>query len=60
MLFDQIEFSSDFSSAEMAEFTDLRIDICGFGVQTYGFENCFDAMLGALPEHFTDFSQSAP
>ena len=60
MLFDNMNFPSEFTNVEMKEFADLRVDIYGFGVQTFGFENSFDAMLGALPEHFSDFSQSAP
>ncbi len=58
-IFNGMHFSPDFTNVEMAEFSDLRIDICGFGVQTLGFESCFDAMVGALPEHFADFLQPA-
>lgn len=57
-LFDTMFFIPEFTSEEMIEFSDLRVDIYGFGVQTSGFETCFDAMLGALPDYFSDFSQS--
>ncbi len=59
-VFDQMFFPSEFSSNEMKEFSELRVDIYGFGVQTFGFETSFDAMLGALPEHFSDLAHSAP
>ena len=59
-LFDSMVFPTDFTGTDMDEFRDLRIDIYGFGVQTYGFASCYEAMLGALPEHFADFVQPAP
>ena len=60
VLFDQMFFLSEFTNEEMQEFDDLRIDIYGFGVQTFGFESCYEAMINALPEHFSDFPHSAP
>ena len=60
MLFDRMSFPTDFTGDQMQEFVNLRVDIYGFGVQTTGFESCYEAMLGALPEHFADFLQSAP
>lgn len=60
MLFDGMYFPIEISNGDMREFEDLRIDIYGFGVQTTGFASCYDAMLGALPEHFADLQHSAP
>lgn len=59
-LFDSMYFYEGLSNEEMREFEDLRIDIYAFGVQTSGFGSCYDAMLGALPEHFADLQHSAP
>ena len=59
-VFDQMFFLSEFTNDQMKEFSELRVDIYGFGVQTFGFETSFDAMLGALPEHFSDFLHTAP
>ena len=59
-LFTEMFFSGEFNNEQMKEFAELRVDIHAFAVQTFGFESCYEAMLGALPDHFEDFVQSAP
>ena len=60
MLFDEIAFSPYFTGEEMEEFVELRVDIVGFGVQSFGFDSCLAALTGALPGPFGDFLQSTP
>ena len=55
-LYDHLYFDESFDNEDMTEFGQLRIDVYGFGVQRGGFDSCYDAMLGALPEYFASFS----
>ena len=59
VFFEQVFFSSGFNNSEMQEFIDLKIDFRGFGVQTFGFASCYEAMTTALPEYFTSVTHSA-
>lgn len=51
-VFDTMQIDPTFGNSEMLEFRDLKITIQAFAVQTYGFNNCRDAMTGAFDEHF--------
>lgn len=59
-LFDRMFFAPEFTDEEMREFRELRIDTHAFAVQTTGFASCYEAMLNALPDHFSDLPHSAP
>lgn len=60
VLFENLYFLLEYSNTDIQEFADLRIDVMAYAVQRYGFGSCYDAMLEALPEHFSDLVQSAP
>ena len=51
-VFDSMFINPLFGNAEMLEFRDLKITVQAFGVQSYGFSDCFSAMKGAFSEHF--------
>ena len=52
-VFDTMLIDPTFGNSEMLEFRDLNVTIQAFAVQTYGFDSCYAAMLGAFNEHFT-------
>ena len=51
-IFDTVFFDRSFGNEEMVEFKEFKITVQAFGVQTFGFSNCLDAMNGAFPDHF--------
>ena len=53
-LFDTMIIDPEFGNAEMQELANLEITIQAFAVQTFGFNNCYDAMHSAFPEYFKD------
>ena len=59
VLLEQMFFAPEFTDEEMKEFRDLRLDLYAYAVQTSGFTSCYDAMLVALPDHFSDLPYSA-
>lgn len=59
VLFDKMFFAPEFKDKDMKEFRELRIDTYAYAVQTSGFTSCYEAMLGALPDHFSDLPHSA-
>ena len=58
-LFDTLHFFDEWTGEDMKEFRDLRIDVVAFGVQTFGFNSCYDAMTSAFPSHFSGITQMA-
>lgn len=53
MLFDTLYIDEFLSGHDLQELRDLKITVQAFGVQTYGFESCYQAMTTAFPTHFT-------
>ena len=51
-LFDTLHFYEEWTGEDMKELRDLRIDVVAFGVQTFGFSSCLEAMSCAFPAHF--------
>ena len=54
-LFDTITIPAEWDNAEMAKIADLKIHVEAFATQVQTFDDCFDAMTTAFPEHF-DFN----
>ncbi len=52
MLFDTLYIDEFLDGDTLNELKDLKITVRGFGVQTGGFETCFDAMTTAFSEYF--------
>lgn len=53
-LFDTLTFHPMFGNEQMKEFKEFSITVQAFAVQTFGFDSCFDAMIGAFgAEHFS-------
>ena len=52
MLFDTLTVPATWGNTEMAQLKDLSIEIKAFGVQTFGFDSCFDAMTAAYETEF--------
>ncbi len=55
-LFDTMTILPEFTNTDMQELGELQITVQAFGVQTFGFDSCFDAMVEAFPEYFGVFS----
>ena len=51
-LFDTFFIDGFFGNEEMQEFKEFKITVQAFGVQTFGFSSCLEAMEGAFTEHF--------
>lgn len=51
-LFDTIIVPDTWDNAEMATVNDMTIDVAAYAVQANGFDNCYDAMIGAFPTVF--------
>lgn len=54
-LFDTITIPAEWDNEEMAKIADLNIHVEAFATQIQTFDDCFDAMTTAFPEHF-DFN----
>lgn len=54
-LFDTITIPAEWDNDEMAKIADLNIHVEAFATQIQTFDDCFDAMTTAFPEHF-DFN----
>ena len=52
MIFDHINFPNEWDGAEMQQLVNLKVHVQAFGVQTFQFESCFDAMTKAFPTYF--------
>ncbi|MBR5252006.1 MAG: SipW-dependent-type signal peptide-containing protein [Oscillospiraceae bacterium] len=52
MLFNLITIPTEWGNTEMAQMKELSIEIKAFGVQTFGFDSCFDAMTAAYETEF--------
>lgn len=53
-LFNTMFINPDWTGTDMEELKDLKIDVVAFGVQTFGFNSCYEAMTTALADHFSD------
>ncbi len=53
MLFDTLYIDEFLNGEALNELKDLKITVRAFGVQTGGFETCFDAMTTAFSEYFS-------
>ena len=51
-LFDTLYIDDFLDGNALSELRDLKITVRAFGVQTGGFETCFDAMTTAFSEYF--------
>lgn len=52
LLFDTLTVPAAWGNEEMAQLKELSIEIKAYGVQTFGFDSCFDAMVAAYPTDF--------
>ena len=52
VLFKHLRVPADWNNADMKELAELTIDVQAFGVQSLGFETCFEAMTTALADYF--------
>ena len=52
VLFDTMAILDEFTTADMQELAELEITVQAFAVQTYGFDNAYDAMTRAFPTYF--------
>ena len=50
--FNKLTIPAEWTSEDMAEIGELKIHVQGYGVQTYGFGSCYNAMTVAFPDHF--------
>lgn len=58
-LFDTLHFLESWSGTDMQELRDLKIDVVAYGVQTFGFSSCFEAVTTAFPTHFSKIIEMA-
>lgn len=52
MIFDHINFPTEWTKTEMEHLGQLKIKVEAFGSQTFELLSCFEAMTKAFPEHF--------
>ena len=52
MLFDTLTMSPYLTNTQMQELMQLKIEVQAFGVQTFGFLSCYQAMRAAFASHF--------
>ena len=53
-LFDTMYVNPDWSGEDMKELRDLKIEVAAYGVQTFGFSSCYEAVTAAFSDHFSD------
>jgi hypothetical protein len=53
-LFSEMFIRMDLTNEEMQEFVQLTVTVQAFAVQTYGFENAYQAVREAFPDYFSN------
>jgi predicted ribosomally synthesized peptide with SipW-like signal peptide len=53
LLFDSMIIPAELDNSHLQEFTDFKMTVRAFAVQTGGLENCYDAMTKAFPSYFS-------
>ena len=53
-LFSEMFIPMDLTNEEMKEFVQLTVTVQAFAVQTYGFENAYQAVRAAFPDYFSN------
>ena len=51
-IFEKLRIPAEWDNEEMAEMKDLTIKVEAYGTQSFGFDNCFEAMNAAFPGAF--------
>ena len=53
-IFESMNIPPEWTSTEMKELVNLNIRVQALGVQTFSFETCYDAMIAAFPQLFSN------
>lgn len=59
-LFNQMRIDPMYGNVEMAALSDLSLTVQAYAVQTFGFGNCYDAMIAAFEEEFAAVAPATP